>query len=75
MNFLLRDLKQSGIMRHDCLAFNERHLIDHMLKAAPGRAIMHMGDKVRPGPYWAVHADDVPALVAAGYRVERESAA
>lgn len=69
MNFLLRDLKAAGTMEHDCIAFMDDRHIKHMMEKFPGRAVMHMGDDVRPGPFWAVHASDVPALVAAGYRV------
>jgi hypothetical protein len=71
MNFLLRELKRDGTMRHDCIAFNEPHLVPVMMERAPGRAIMHMGESVRPGPYWAVHAEDVTALELAGYKVHR----
>lgn len=33
----------------------------------PQRAIMFMGDNVKPGAYWAVRACDVAALQKAGY--------
>lgn len=69
MNFLLRDLKAKGVMQNDCIAFNDDGLIKNMMARFPGRAIMHMGDGVSPGPYWSVHACDVATLVAAGYKV------
>ena len=69
MNFLLRKLKESGTMTCNCIAFNEEQLGKNIMLRFPGRAIMYMGDDVRPGPYWAVYAVDVPALVAAGYRI------
>lgn len=69
MNFLLRDLKERGTMTCDCIAFADDRLIGNIMAKLPGRAIMNMGEDVRPGPYWAVHAVDVPALVAAGYVV------
>jgi hypothetical protein len=69
MNFLLRDLQAKGVMRHDCIAFNDDRHMKKMMTTLPARAIMHMGDNVRPGPFWAVHAEDVPALEAAGYTV------
>lgn len=56
-------------MQHDCIAFNSDALIKNMLVKLPGRAVMHMGDDVRPGPFWSVHPEDVPALVKAGYTV------
>lgn len=69
MNFLLRDLKAKGVMQQDCIAFKDDSLIKNMVARFPGRAIMHMGDGVSPGPYWSVHACDVASLVAAGYKV------
>ena len=67
MNFLLRDLKAQGVMQHDCIAFNDEKNAKNIMARVPGRAIMFMGAGVTPGPYWAVHSSDVPALVAAGY--------
>jgi hypothetical protein len=67
MNFLLRDLKAAGTMVHDCIAFNDDKHVKNMMEKFPGRAVMHMGDGVTPGPFWAVHASDVKTLVAAGY--------
>lgn len=68
MNFLLRDLKAAGTMEHDCIAFNDENNLKNMVARFPGRAIMFMGADVSPGPYWAVQASDVAALVAAGYK-------
>lgn len=68
MNFLLRDLKAAGTMRHDCIAFNDPKTGHGIMDKIEGRVIMHMGAHVTPGPFWAVHASDVPSLVAAGYK-------
>jgi hypothetical protein len=69
MNFLLRNLQSKGVMHHNCIAFQDDRYIKVMMERFPDRTVMHMGDDVRPGPYWAVHARDVESLVSAGYKV------
>lgn len=67
MNFLLRQLKADGTMLNDCIAVSSRGQAELLMESAAGRAIMHMGTGVRPGPFWVVHGSDVESLVAAGY--------
>lgn len=67
MNFLLRDLKHKGTMRRDCIAVASQDQAALVVELAEAREVFHMGDGVRPGPYWVVHKEDAPALEAAGY--------
>lgn len=69
MNILLRDFLREGVMTANVTAFRDASRREHILRMKPGRTIMHMGDRVVPGPYWAVADADVPALVARGYTV------
>lgn len=68
MNLLLQKLRQAGVMKHACVAFSDPRLIDSFHKHFPDRTVMAMGKEARPGPYWAVHAEDVSALKVAGYK-------
>lgn len=67
MNLLLSQLQRAGVMKHAAIAFKDARMIERVRKL-PDRVVMHMGEDAHPGPYWAVHADDVEALEAQGYK-------
>lgn len=68
MNFLLRDLKEKGTMRRSCIAVASPDQAQLVIEIAEAREVFFMGGDVRPGPYWVVHAEDAPALEAAGFK-------
>ena len=72
MNLLLNRLQTEGVMQHLCIPLANHAQLTRADETLRDRAIFFMGDGVRPGPYWAVHAEDMAALEAAGYKLVRK---